>query len=72
MREPHGPGYLARVEANQLGVVPGPNVVYLRLVRSLGAEGQKTSMFAEMTPGQTLRLIRKLELSVKEALSLRD
>jgi hypothetical protein len=63
-----GSGYLARVEANHLGVVHGPDVVYLQLIRSFGAEGQRTSMFAEMTPGQALHLIKRLEVSVREAL----
>ncbi len=63
-----GTGYLARAEANRVAVRSGPNVVYLRLTRDFAAENQQTSMFAEMTPGNALRLIRELERSVRDAL----
>ncbi len=67
-----GSGYLASAEANHLGAVSGPNVVYLRMIRTLSADAQKASMFVEMTPGQARLLITRLEKCVREALAYRD
>ena len=69
MSDAAGSGYLARVEANQVGIRAAPGVVFLRLTRAFANEGQTTSMFSEMTPGQTLSVIRELQASVKEALA---
>ena len=67
-----GSGYMARVEANLVGVRAAPGAVFLRLTRAFEGEGQKTSMFTEMTPGQALTVIRELQASVKKALAERD
>ncbi len=66
-----GAGYLARVEANVVGVRAGPEVVYIRLARDFPEEGQRTSMFAEVTPGDALRLIHDLQACVQTALACR-
>ena len=72
MAEGIGTGYLARVEANSIAIRSAPNAVFLRLTRSFAAEGQTTSMFTEMTPGQALRLIDELRASVQKALVPRE
>ena len=64
-----GSGYLAQVEANFVGVRAAPGAVFLRLNRSFTSEGQQTSMFTEMTPGQALSVIKELEAAVKQALA---
>ena len=64
-----GVGYLARVEANMVGVRPGPDVVYIRLSRNFADEGQQTTMFAELSPGDALAIIRELQTCVKVALA---
>jgi len=64
-----GTGYLARIEANKVGVRAGPNVVYIRLFRDFAEEGQQTTMFAELSPGDALAVIRQLQASVKIALA---
>lgn len=64
-----GTGYLARVEANTVAVRAGPEVVYIRLSRDFPSEGQQTSMFAEVSPGDALRLIRELQACVRVALA---
>ena len=64
-----GIGYLARVEANQIGVRAGPDVVYVRLSRAFESEGQQTTMFAEIAPGDALKLIRELQECVRVALA---
>ena len=52
-----GAGYLARVEANQVGIRAAPGLcVFLRLTRAFPREGQTTSMFTEMTPGHVLHV----------------
>ena len=72
MAEAVGVGYLAQTEANRVGVRPGPNVVYLRLIRCFAAEQQETSMFTEMTPGHAMKLIRELEAAVRVAIGARS
>ena len=69
MGETAGSGYLNRVEASIVGVRAVPNAVFIRLTRSFEAEGQTTCMFAEMTPGQALRLIAELQDAVRQALA---
>ena len=64
-----GSGYLARVEANTVGVRAGPDVVYIRLSRDFASEGQQTAMFAEVSPGDALKLIRELQACVGIALA---
>ena len=66
-----GAGYLARVEANTVGVRAGPDVVYVRLSRNFASEGQQTTMFAELSPGDALAVIRDLQACVKIALACR-
>ena len=72
MGSANGSGYLADVEANLIGIRAAPNAVFLRLSRAFAGEGKTTTMFTELTPGQTLRLIRELQASVQEALAARD
>ena len=62
-------GYLLHTEANRVGVRPGPNVVYLHLMREFAAEAQPICMFTEMTPGNVLRLIDELQSAVRIALA---
>ena len=62
-------GYLARVEANFVGVRAAPGVVFLRLTRSFESEGQVTSMFTEMTPAEASRLINELQAALDSALA---
>ena len=62
-------GYLLQTEANRVGIRPGPNVVYLRLMRELAAESGASCMFAEMTPGHVLHLIDELQSAVRIALA---
>ncbi len=62
-------GYLLQTEANRVGVRPGPNVVYLRLMREFAVEPQSSCMFTEMTPGNVLRLIDDLQSAVRIALA---
>ncbi len=69
MRSALGSGYLAQVEANLVGVRAAPGAVFLRLSRDFASEGQQTSMFTEMTPGQALSLVREVEAAVKQALA---
>lgn len=64
-----GTGYLARVEANKVGVRAGPDVVYIRLSRDFADEGQQTTMFAELSPGDALKIISELQACVKIALA---
>ena len=64
-----GSGYLAQVEANLVGVSAAPGTIFLRLSRKFASEGQQTSMFTEMSPGQALCVIRELEAAVKQALA---
>jgi hypothetical protein len=64
-----GTGYLARVEANKVGVRAGPDVVYIRLFRDFAEEGQQTTMFAELAPGDAMAVIRELQAAVKVALA---
>jgi len=64
-----GTGYLARVEANEIGVRAGPDVVYVRLSRNFESEDQVTSMFAEIGPGDAIRLIAELQRCVGVALA---
>ena len=64
-----GTGYLARVEANKVGVRAGPDVVYIRLFRDFVEEGQQTTMFAELAPGDAMAIIRELQAAVKVALA---
>ena len=64
-----GSGYLAQVEANLVGIRAAPGVVFLRLTRAFESEGQQTTMFTEMTPGQALNLIQQLQASVRDALA---
>lgn len=63
-----GVGYLAKVEANKVAVRPGPDVVYLRLLRSFPGEGEPCCMFAELTPGAALRLVRELQRCIRIAI----
>ena len=72
MSDAEGIGYLARVEANLVGIQAVPGAVFLRLTRAFDREGQATSMFTEMTPGQALRVIRELQAAVKGALANPD
>ncbi len=72
MSEAVGIGYLATREASKVCVRAGPDVVYLRLVRDHAQERQETTMFAEMTPGDALRLIRDLQECVTISLQTRD
>lgn len=60
---------MARVEANSIGVRAGPDVVYIRLSRDFPSEGQQTMMFAEVSPGDALKIIRELEACVRTALA---
>ena len=69
MREAVGAGYLARVEANRIGLRATPGAVFLRLIRDFASEGQTTSMFTEMTPAEVRRLIQELEAAAKAALA---
>ena len=62
-------GYLARVEANTVGVRAGPDVVYVRLSRDFAGEGTPTIMFAEISPGDALKMIRDLQDCVRVALA---
>ena len=62
-------GYLLQTEANRIGIRPGPNVVYLRLMREFATEGHPACMFTEMTPGNALRLIDELRSAVGIALA---
>lgn len=64
-----GTGYLAQVEANQIGVRAGPDVVYVRLSRTFDSEGQQTTMFAEIAPGDAMRLIGELQRCIGVALA---
>lgn len=64
-----GTGYLARVEANKIGMRAGPDVIYIRLFRDFADEGQQTAMFAELSPGETLAVIRELQTCVSIALA---
>ncbi len=64
-----GVGYLAQVEANQIGVRAGPDVVYVRLTRAFASEGQQTTMFAEIGPGDAMTLIRELQECVRIAVA---
>ena len=64
--------YLARVEANIVGVQAAPNAVFLRLSRAFAGESRLTCMFTEMTPGQVVRLIRDLQTAVREAVAAAD
>ena len=66
-----GAGYLARVEANTVSVRAGPDVVYVSLARHFASEGQRTAMFAEVSPGDALTLIRELQACVSVALACR-
>ena len=66
-----GAGYLARVEANTVGVRAGLGVVYVRLSRDFADEGQRTTMFAERSPGDALAVIRELQACVNVALACR-
>ena len=68
MKQMLGVGYLGRTEANQVGIRPGPNVVYLRLTRAFEGERQVTTMFSEMTPGQAQQLVRELQRCIGTAL----
>ena len=61
--------YLAQVEASLVGIHSAPGAVFLRLTRDFLGEGQTTSMFTEMTPGQALRVISVLQASVEKALA---
>lgn len=69
MGRDRGDGYLARVEANTVGVRAGPDVIYIRLSRDFEAEGQRTSMFAEISPGDALRMASDLQDCVRVALA---
>ena len=64
-----GTGYLTRVEANTIGVRAGPDVVYVRLSRDFEGEGRPTTMFAEISPGDALKMIRDLQDCVRIALA---
>lgn len=64
-----GAGYLARVEANKVGVRAGPEVIYIRLFRDFAEERQQTTMFAELSPGEALAVIRELQACVNVALA---
>ena len=69
MHEGHEAGYLTQTEANRIGVRPGPNVIYLRLIRDFASEGRPVAMFSELTPGHAMRLIRELQAAVGVAIS---
>ena len=69
MERDRGAGYLARVEANTIGVRAGPDVIYIRLSRDFACEGQQTSMFAEISPGDALRMANDLQECVRFALA---
>ena len=62
-------GYLATVEASKVALRPVPGVVFIRLIRDFAGEGRSTQMFAELTPGQALRLAEDLKDSARIALS---
>ena len=64
-----GTGYLARIEANKVGVRAGPDIIYIRLFRDFADEGQQTNMFAELSPGEALAVIRELQACVNIALA---
>ena len=61
MNEGIGARYLARTEANLIGLRAAPDVVFLRLVRDVESEGERTCMFTELTPGQARELIKSLQ-----------
>ncbi len=65
-------GYLAQIEAERVAVRPGPNVVYVRLIRDFDSEAEHSCMFAELTPGQALRLTAELRSAVTIALAHAD
>ena len=69
MEQVAGTGYLARIEANKVGVRAGPDIVYSRLFRDFASEGQQTTMFIELSPGEALAVIRELQTCVKIALA---
>lgn len=52
-----------------VGVRAGPDVVYIRLCRDFASERQQTVMFAEVSPGDALKLIRDLQACVGIALA---
>ena len=67
-----GSGYLTRTEANLVGVRAAPDVVFLRLVREIESENERTCMFTELTPGQAQELIKSLQEVVDIAISTSD
>ena len=62
---------MARVEASTVSVRAGPDVVYISLSRAFALEGQRTAMFAEVSPGDAMTLIRELQACVGIALACR-
>ena len=61
MNEGIGATYLTRTEANLVGLRAAPDAVFLRLVRDVESEGERTCMFTELTPGQARELIKSLQ-----------
>lgn len=47
-------------------------MIYLRLVRDYAQEGQENTLFAEMPPGDALRLIRDLQKCMTTSVRARD
>jgi hypothetical protein len=72
MSEGVGAGYLTRTEANLVGLRAAPDVVFLRLVRDVESEGERTCMFTELTPRQARELIKNLQEVVEIAVATSD
>ena len=72
MNEGMGARYLTRTEANLVGLRAAPDAVFLRLVRDVESEGERTCMFTELTPGQARELIRSLQEVVDIAVATSD
>ena len=72
MSEGIGATYLTRTEANLIGLRAAPDAVFLRLVRNVESEGERTCMFTELTPGQARELIKNLQDVVDIAVATSD
>ena len=72
MNEGIGATYLTRTEANLVGLRAAPDVVFLRLVRDVESEGERTCMFTELTLGQARELIKNLQEVVNIAVATSD